>query len=1292
MSEKAKATVVAKLLVRCCLLTGLLIAGRCQSLDAQVIAARITIPSITPDPVGAGSQVTISYRVYNDGSASRTFGVGCEIMQGTVVIVDLGPQTTPSIAPASSWSGSYTYTVPSGWSAGTYTARVAVWSGTPGASTWLNSYDKNFTVENVQALSFVTTTDSVSVPEAGTAEFGVKLSAQPSETVTASVSRVSGDTDISVKAGSMLTFTTSNWSAYQLVTLAATEDADSENGSATIRIHATSGPSVPDKDVTATEGEPDGIPNPYVIGQLSISWTTSEQVDNQHILFSGHISINDALQYDGNLSVNTTNFYVSGDGLLYIEGVPFIPDGRADLFSGEFVFDAEEAITDELNAVLSVFEVCGLDISVNEFRFLQDGRHGVTLTGLAKFPVDMGGVEAAIDELTISTENGIELVGEIVATNIRIGTSGFCLREAVFTFDTPENKFEGSASVAVPTGFVLEGEIGFWGGYLNMVGFGADNLNIVVLTGPPPGVVPIVYLQRIHGQLDELRPDDIPVILRADTALTLGPQFDVGGTYVFAVRAELAIEIDTGGRFTGTGDLYVITRDGHMAGAKLILDVNKGVYMEGGLYLLGVLDIEGKLKIDLSNNLQGLLEGACHVPQDWPLVPLLFLGSGDMTIGYVRVYVENDYMIFAVKVGWMDVAVEYNKYGEWIIPANMSKIHDVTFDRVQWLRASASLQAALAVRQFEVAPDTDNLVVWLEWTGGDLGGMSLVDPTGTVITAEDAQDMPDELFYEENAERKCACFLVKYPPPGLWQVNIGDDTLDSWTLTVYDSGNPPWITGLEVQQGSAVNVYQVSWLDDDAAGAEIAFYVDSDASGYDGSLVTAGVPISDSANVHTLDLRGLPEGLYFLYAKVDDYVNVPQFVYVSQPVQVVDPEAPAPPTNVQAAAGDGEITVAWEAGAEPAVVGYRVYFATSLDTDLRANSQAAGNVTSLILRGLRNGLTYRVAVVAYDESGRESALSDVRTVALESVAENNPPNITSIAPTQAVEGVTYLYDVEATDVDAGDQLRFSLTQAPLAMTIDGSTGLITWTPSAQDLGNNQVTVRVSDESPSIDDQTFTVRVANSFQPNLSPEIVSVPPSSAVAGQKYSYQVLANDVDGDVLTYALSLCPDGTSIDEEAGLLEWTPASHQVGPQNFVLTVSDGKGGEDVQNFTVSVASVPSGGGGGGGGGNCFVATAAYGTACAEQVRVLSEVRDRYLMTTRAGCSLVRAYYRLSPPLAKFIARHESARAVARAALSAVVVGVRFVLGASTVTKVAAAFACCVLLGLLGASALRRRTS
>jgi hypothetical protein len=81
--------------------------------------------------------------------------------------------------------------------------------------------------------------------------------------------------------------------------------------------------------------------------------------------------------------------------------------------------------------------------------------------------------------------------------------------------------------------------------------------------------------------------------------------------------------------------------------------------------------------------------------------------------------------------------------------------------------------------------------------------------------------------------------------------------------------------------------------------------------------------------------------------------------------------------------------------------------------------------------------------------------------------------------------------------------------------------------------------------------------------------------------------------------------------------------------------------------------------GGGGGGGCFIATAAYGSYLAPEVLLLREFRDRHLMGNRLGAALVRYYYSVSPPLAGYIAKSESARAITRVVLTPVIYGVKY---------------------------------
>ena len=107
-----------------------------------------------------------------------------------------------------------------------------------------------------EPLGLVVSVSTLAVPEAGSTGFNVRLSSAPAGNVTVTVSRTSGDTDVSVTTGSSLVFTPANYATPQDVAVSAGNDADAIADTAVVSVQA---PGMVTQTVNVTVSDDDAV-------------------------------------------------------------------------------------------------------------------------------------------------------------------------------------------------------------------------------------------------------------------------------------------------------------------------------------------------------------------------------------------------------------------------------------------------------------------------------------------------------------------------------------------------------------------------------------------------------------------------------------------------------------------------------------------------------------------------------------------------------------------------------------------------------------------------------------------------------------------------------------------------------------------------------------------------------------------------------------------------------------------------------------------------------------------------
>ena len=152
--------------------------------------------------------------------------------------------------------------------------------------------------------------------------------------------------------------------------------------------------------------------------------------------------------------------------------------------------------------------------------------------------------------------------------------------------------------------------------------------------------------------------------------------------------------------------------------------------------------------------------------------------------------------------------------------------------------------------------------------------------------------------------------------------------------------------------------------------------------------------------------------------------------------------------------------------------------------------------------------------------------------------------------------------------------------APDGLTIDPTSGAVRWTPSSDQVGPQEVTIRATEiDGGAFADQAFTVTVADTGGPAV---ITSMPPDRVYAGEVLEYDATASGA--PTIRWSLEAPSMGTpaagvtivtSPPEGAAVtVEWDTAAVTPGDYSIALQVDNGLGDPNVQEFTVRVDPRP----------------------------------------------------------------------------------------------------------------------
>ena len=364
--------------------------------------------------------------------------------------------------------------------------------------------------------------------------------------------------------------------------------------------------------------------------------------------------------------------------------------------------------------------------------------------------------------------------------------------------------------------------------------------------------------------------------------------------------------------------------------------------------------------------------------------------------------------------------------------------------------------------------------------------------------------------------------------------------------------NAPTITSIQEQTNTVVDTVSLQVLASDADAG--------DTLSYSATGLPAGLSINTSSGLISGDIASGADtsSPYTVLVTVTDNGSPNESANVSFTWNVYLPNNAPAVDSVDNQTNTVADSVSLQVLASDTDGDTLTYSATGLPDGLFINT-SSGLISGDIASEADTSSPYSVTVTVTDNGIPNESANTSFTWSVDGI--NNAPSILPVSDKFNTVGDVVSLQMNAADLDLEDTLSYSAANLPAGLSIDPSSGLISGVIAAGADTSSPYTVLVTvtdNGSPQESANTSFAWTVNAEGPsNNAPTLTPIASQTNTVADSVSLQVIANDADGDALSYSAPNLPDGLSI-SSSGLITGIIATNAElnSPYEITVTVTD----------------------------------------------------------------------------------------------------------------------------------------